>query len=737
MTAVSMGVSDGIFRAYKPLLDQQASRIESLQMRQKSIDTFAERAAIADSSVSGQRALADRREQELKLRLEADKEFLRENQEILKEQNRLQVEALEIDKKMVQERNRISEIRQIALNVDGEKRLRRSLAAAGINNSPNAVNYLQTKVQEAADTLESMISTNNLTLLKFDNARSELSNSLRQTLSNFEEARTKLNSNFDDNVFRLDEFVEGARTEVLDGLKEDYESLLEQEDKLFESAGKTIEKLVADSLESQKEKEDTSKEDAYKNLVDAFKTFPPGSSFRNFAIQQAKDAGIDVSTINSRDVTIASLKDAKNSVDASLYSPSQFTDRTRQELMRAGTTVIESRLPVAAYVSNKTELKRLLKDNDVEGATKLLEGIVINDMGSGQLDIYNQRKTVIDSTEPLLIELNEIKGTKKGGKLESALNSLYGEDGVSSRLKEKSVDGKRVSYLEDKDFNWYTKELQSVKNKFGIDSDPELQRIFAKVENIASLVINERYGAAVTDGEMARAKEYIATSGNTLGNMIIKLEEYSQFTKQLNANALGVPVFGSTYRSDRPFNLDEPSLPEDMDTIFNQMESGASDFFMGEDSGTGLDLVSNVYSGRRVTLARPAAVAFDAANADFKRDYGVEITVGSERDSSFRDQKETIRGMAANAGIEFDETNPNATAATLREMGRQVADVGYSLHEKGLAVDLHPFNVEIDGVVYTPSEYISLVKPYLERYGIKQANHKGIDPGNFEYSLMS
>lgn len=460
------------------------------------------------------------------------------------------------------------------------------------------------------------------------------------------------------------------------------------------------------------------KAEARNNLTEAFSSFPAGSSMRKLAIQEALDAGLDVSGVNINEIGIDQMQKMKDQVQEEMFSPGQFNDARAKNIMRSGLIVTNKLSGEASRSAALAEVRSLLREGNYDEAEQFLKNIAVNELNGGQYDSYIQRKTVIDATTPLLKELKQIQDTPKGKKFVKAI-SKANED-LNKRINKKGIDG-----LDASDFNWYKKKLQAARNAIGADSDPELKRIFAKVENVASIIINDRYGAAVTDGEMDRAREYIAMSGNTLGDMIIKLEQYSNFSALQNDQMLGVSVYGSDYDP----STGSSTLPDNLDEQFQEMET-----FFDDQEG---ELVSKVYNGRKVTLAPPAARAFESANRDFRRDHGTDITIGGVETSSFRRQEDAIRSMAERAGIAFNEANPNETAAQLRDRGMQVADVGYSMHEKGLAVDLYPYDIGIGDTTYTTSEYIALVKPYLERYGIEQVNHGGRDPGNFEFTRLS
>ena len=261
----SMGIKQEVFNAFLPSIQSLAGQIKKIRSRADEIDTSAERSALAEEQIAPEKELALRRENQFNQRLKNDEALLKENRDILVEANRLTTEALDLDKKITQENQRINEVRQMAANVEGEKKLRRSLNAIGIENSPNATAYLQTKIQEAADTLQSMITTNSLTILKYDNGRLQLNNSLRATLNEFDSKRAILNNTFDDNIFNLDQYVSGARSEALKGLKDDWQTLLKEEDKLMMDFGKKLEEATIKGLEMHA---DAEKLDRQETLAD-------------------------------------------------------------------------------------------------------------------------------------------------------------------------------------------------------------------------------------------------------------------------------------------------------------------------------------------------------------------------------------------------------------------------------------------------------------------------------------
>lgn len=734
------GVSETVSGAYMSSYAGIMARLQSIQLEASRIDTPEERASLAatDDRVTSAESLAARREASLEKRLKKDKEFLRENRDILVEANRLSKESLELDKQIMEEQQRISEIRKMSENVEKEKRLRRSLNSVGVENSPEAQQFLQTKIDAAADELESMLKTNNLTKLKYNNARKGLDTELRSILLGLDNDVEKLNAQFDENIFNVDEYVDGIRGEVVGEIRDDWEALVKQEDKLYTEAGEKIEAARIKALEEQKGIDDQIKEtkdSAWDRMVEAFETFPPGSKMRDIAIKNARDAGWETDDIDINELTLDDMQKSTDEKMADLWDWSPYVgDSEKFGLITSAQAI--ANLAVKDQIDNQyRNFKRLIDQGETEKAISAMKNFATSQMTAGIKKSYTQRQTIVKSTKDLLIKLDKVNDTGQA----KALFDAFGETGQELNRRAEKVGG--YENLTEADFNWYTKEWQNLRNKFGVDKDPALQEVFAEVENIAGIIINERYGAAVTDGEMARAREYIAMSGNTLEDMKTKLRVFAKFSAEQNRDTLSTEGLNldfliEDFDADLPLMDDRTPTPTDSD-LEKMMQEMDEDFSeMGAFQYEGRTMVSKDFGGRRVVLDQPVMVSFVRANAEFKEQYGTDIKIGAVATSSFRSQEETIKSMAERAGIPFNENNPNVTAKALREKGIQVADVGASKHENGEAIDLYPFDVTIAGKKYTPAEYIELVKPFLEKHNIVQANHQGRDPGNFEYQTV-
>lgn len=124
-------------------------------------------------------------------------------------------------------------------------------------------------------------------------------------------------------------------------------------------------------------------------------------------------------------------------------------------------------------------------------------------------------------------------------------------------------------------------------------------------------------------------------------------------------------------------------------------------------------------NGRNLTLDTGALQSAEKMNQILAPFGGLRI--GAQDSATTRDQAQTIKAMADRFKVPFDAKNPNNTAAKLRAAGHQIADVGASNHEKGIAMDLYP-----------DQAYINQVKPYLLANGWTQPIPNG-DAGHFEF----
>lgn len=382
LMANSSGISQQVFAAYLPSIMNRLGRAQDMRARIEAIDTEAEREDIVDERVSGTEALAALREKQLTARVNESQAILKENKAIALDANRLATESLELDKKLVEARNAEDEIRQEKLNIEGEKQLRRSMNAAGIETSPLGQEYLQGKIQEAADHLSTMRQTNNLTLLKFGVAREQLANGVKEVLSEFQSKRADLFSRYDDAIFNLDEVVNQSRSDAYDDIKKELKDLTAEEDKLMIEAGDKIAEAGAKATEIQSAAETETR----KSMIKATDLF----SFTNSIRSQINSDKV-ISNANDVDSFYGAMEAGYNEYVRILADPSA----NQESLNAAQTTMVGSFariLDPGSVVRNEEYERQLYGQSWWNTAKGLFEKAQRGGAGLTQQDVASMKK---------------------------------------------------------------------------------------------------------------------------------------------------------------------------------------------------------------------------------------------------------------------------------------------------------------------------------------------------------
>lgn len=311
----------------------------------------------------------------------------------------------------------------------------------------------------------------------------------------------------------MEESFESREQKALETLSTNVTDLRMERAKELLSGAKEARQIARDERTFQATEAERQRNDAWQMFNFAFgSSTDPG--LRSKAVAAMSKAGYDLSGIDLSAPPLLIAQKAADADKANRYSPFRFTDTEDRQTMASALNVV-SRLPVFSQGPALDYVSGLLERGQRDQAEKYLESVAIRQLSGTQQTAYSSRNTIIQSSEHLIADLKAIQDSSDGRALYQGLRQL-----------------------DTSDFNIYAKGLQNLKNKFALDKKPELQRIFARLENIAGVIISERYGAAVTDGEMERAREYIAMSGNTLGDMIIKLEEFKKISEMENRNLL-------------------------------------------------------------------------------------------------------------------------------------------------------------------------------------------------------
>lgn len=660
------------------------------------------------------------------------------------------VSAAEATKQLMQlqeERNQQAriqdEVAQMHRNKENEIRNRRLVNKTGLNTDSQGLRYIEEERERGAQLLRDLQQEH----------RTEAAIANTQIALTYQQAIETATQNHDMTILGLDEnYQAGKRTlqaqfNQLDERREEFKRSIisnfwngvREADKAYVQEQKTARK----EAETKKLAEQSRIDDLTLNAFDSYKQYIAGDLSRDGArslMKQFAKLGVDTSGFDMDAARIEDLQAAEDSVASANFE--------------AG---LSNYLPVTT-VSGRSVAKDI--------------GNLITDLfDSGEA---KRKGLAIEGNWKLTLE-NALKDKDYDRFAEKALHYAYLSAGSTERSDMIEADLQyaklRQAQRAVEAFKNYSPDgggfWDEVKNKAynkikATDLDlEEYKSMKSAVEAFQATVRNRIFGAALTEFEGEKADQFLINwNKDSLETVFTKMENLEALGRAELKNAYSKPLGGERnvqaildyISGDSSTLFGDQITPESEDDFWSQYDTaseypGLNEGFMWDENtmnttpigkyAGGEELHSGVFDGREVTLKRSAMTAFNKANAEFKTLYGQDIRIGGVGTSSYRDQKETIRQMASRAGIQFDEGNPNNTAAKLRARGMQVANVGGSAHERGEAIDLYPFPINVNGRELSSHEYISLVKPFLEKYGIKQQNWGGNDPGNFEYSTIS
>lgn len=252
------GLSPEILAAYTPGIEKRLNRVAELEREISSVEA---EDVTKDPLVVTATERANRQEAKLDARLADSKRRAEEIKDLKIEAAEYARDMLEIDKQIIEAKNKESEQRQIALNVQNERRLRREMNAAGLETSPLGLDYLESKVQQGADTLASLRQTNNLTVLKANLAIGQgYVLDVNNALNEYEGQIASLEAQHDDLVDANDDSVlqavgeakkdKATRLKELEKKREELD--IAAGDKIAEAINKAVDlKMQNDRLESQ------------------------------------------------------------------------------------------------------------------------------------------------------------------------------------------------------------------------------------------------------------------------------------------------------------------------------------------------------------------------------------------------------------------------------------------------------------------------------------------------------
>lgn len=392
-----------------------------------------------------------------------------------------------------------------------------------------------------------------------------------------------------------------------------------------------------------------------------------------------------------------------------------YTQKEQDSLVAKG--VIGGRISEAEKIANQRAFPIIreleLVQSQIETGEKIIENIVklssmdyeaarnaYNDIFSRNLQIENLRRNLDND----------------------AFNKMMSIIGVDQ--KERSLTLQQQSqafnqYMQSAQFqrnlknDEWSREYQAATLEFNIQSKTQANAS-ANLSTIQNLMLKE----GLTYNDLPEAQKRLITDLEQKAGFPSGITQYidarTGSSKEWQGSSKFVDSDGNEYISAVLYdkNTGEVSV--------EKIALGAGQNALGSTKTSG-KIETKSFAGRSVSLNSSAMQGFTLANAAYQKQFGEDIKIGGTSTSSYRSQAETIRTMAENYGIPFNASNPNEAANMLRAAGHQVANVGESLHEKGLAVDIYPNNA-----------YIAKVKPFMEANGWVQTLPE-VDAGHFEY----
>lgn len=491
-------------------------------------------------------------------------------------------------------------------------------------------------------------------------------------------------------------------------------------DKQF-SISSEMAKMAQQERISQIAQKNKAKDDAYQFFNFAF-TSSTDPALRKAAVSQMRSAGYSLPNDIDMDADpvsfqLAAMNNASKTAGNAASDPFRFTGQgseEKQALAASALTVIGQL--EGGVEMNKTQLNyvnNLLDRGEVEKAKTHLRGLAVASLKGPQENSYAARSTIVSASDALRKDLDAIKDNSKG-------------QTVFNGLKEAGelLAGKGVDELTADDFTAYKKSIINLRKRVGAEGDERLQRIFAQVENIASIVINERYGAAVTDGEMDRAREYIAMSGNTLSEMIIKLDEFSKFSKMQNEimlnTKMGMP--SDTIDMSAPDVNSSPSIPgdEDFGTMFQSsdlpVENGTleTSFLNGTVTGFGSKYWKpglDVAAPKGAPIRTPSGGRVVKVVNDFRQGFPNNPEKGRKQNGGFGNQV----AIQYKDGVKLQFSHLDSTDLSVGDVAPNtvvgyVGNTGNTYGNTGVHVDVTGYKP--DGTLMTAQEVALYMKKF-------------------------
>lgn len=454
------------------------------------------------------------------------KDLLARNLETSKEVAEYNRDALELDKKITDHDAAVAEQNQLALNVDGEKKLRRQLNRLGIQTDLSGLNYLQSEIQKGADALANLKKGNNLVSLRAQLAIGEgYRLEVKQAMEGYEANYLNITSQTTERLQNIQNSISTAKSERNKEYKEVKKWELEQKnanDKETRASISDAHMKMIDEEGKLRDDERASEESAWSRLEWAVSAY--GQDVPPSILKGIQD---NITGVNLNDV--------------GLYQ----TLAERKAKKTGGGTGGGSYDYSGAAVPD-SQIYSGINANQLREA---VDRVTLNFGGTGaernrKRGEYLGRINSGESTASIMASMQADYWASQKGAPRTAHDGRTEAQGSADSLQS-FADFYSISGEDDGPLGQVDSRVEGFKSWFGASSE-EYNNLANNVGNIRARIIKENYGAAVTPQELSLAQSYIPSMTDKGAMFITKLQNLKAYNAYLDAkvfsSAVGLPA---------------------------------------------------------------------------------------------------------------------------------------------------------------------------------------------------
>lgn len=225
------------------------------------------------------------------------KALIEKNNQTMLEIAKYNKDALEIDKRIMDHDAAVAEQKQVALNVENEKKLRRQLNRLGIQTDLQGLNFLQTEIQKGATALENLKTANNLVSLKAQLAIGEgYRLEVKQAMEAYESNYLNITTQTNERLATVRNSISTAKSERTKGIIEAKKWGLEQKqvnDRETRSMLNNAYQTMQENLRKQQVEDRQKEKDALDRIDYLLNNYP-----RESVADAIRELGKDVTSFN-------------------------------------------------------------------------------------------------------------------------------------------------------------------------------------------------------------------------------------------------------------------------------------------------------------------------------------------------------------------------------------------------------------------------------------------------------